>query len=47
MVPDGGRPGSSIIKGGEGAPPLTGEGPNESPFLNRKIELKHLVKAGK
>lgn len=29
--PDGGREGSSIIKGGEGAPPLTGEGPYESP----------------
>lgn len=28
---EGGRPGPSIMRGGDGAPPLTGEGPNESP----------------
>lgn len=36
MEPDGGRPGSSIIKGGEGAPPLTGEGPYESAFFKQQ-----------
>lgn len=32
---EGGRPGPSIIRGGEGAPPLTGEGPYESPVWTR------------
>lgn len=32
---DGGRLGPSIIGGGDGAPPLTGEGPYESPVATR------------
>lgn len=32
---EGGRLGPSIISGGEGAPPLTGEGPYESPVMIR------------
>lgn len=32
---DGGRLGPSIIGGGDGAPPLTGEGPYESPVTTR------------
>lgn len=32
---DGGRLGPSIIGGGDGAPPLTGEGPYESPVTIR------------
>lgn len=28
---EGGRPGPSIMRGGDGAPPLTGDGPYESP----------------
>lgn len=30
---EGGRLGPSIISGGDGAPPLTGEGPYESPVM--------------
>lgn len=30
---EGGRLGPSIISGGDGAPPLTGEGPYESPVI--------------
>lgn len=42
---DGGRLGPSIIGGGDGAPPLTGEGPYESPvpirpaFIQVKVAL--------
>lgn len=45
---DGGRLGPSIIGGGDGAPPLTGEGPYESPVTTRpsiysgKVELLRL-----
>lgn len=48
---DGGRLGPSIIGGGDGAPPLTGEGPYESPVTTRpsiysgKVELL-LLKSG-
>lgn len=35
---EGGRPGPSIMRGGEGAPPLTGDGPYKSPAQTKPAQ---------